>query len=106
MRVDADGLAIPEDAWRKPPRLIQATPTHQYPTGAVLSVARRLDLLERARRVLDHRGRLPRTAGALRDALAAHMDVEHDVLAASGLPTVRLPPCFPDTRIAEQSARA
>ena len=51
MRVDADGLAIPEDAWRKPPRLIQATPTHQYPTGAVLSVARRLDLLERARRV-------------------------------------------------------
>ena len=51
MRVDADGLAITEDAWRKPPRLIQATPTHQYPTGAVLSVARRLDLLERARRV-------------------------------------------------------
>ena len=59
MRVDADGLAITEDAWRKPPRLIQATPTHQYPTGAVLSVARRLDLLERApRRRLDHRGRL------------------------------------------------
>ncbi|MFX6163997.1 PLP-dependent aminotransferase family protein, partial [Acinetobacter baumannii] len=34
----------------RPPRLIQATPTHQYPTGAVLSLARRLDLLERARR--------------------------------------------------------
>ncbi|WAI82200.1 MULTISPECIES: PLP-dependent aminotransferase family protein [Achromobacter] len=51
MRVDADGIVIPEDAWRtQPPRLIQTTPTHQYPTGAVLSVARRLDLLERARR--------------------------------------------------------
>ncbi|WYX49493.1 PLP-dependent aminotransferase family protein [Achromobacter xylosoxidans] len=51
MRVDADGLAINEDDWlTRPPRLIQATPTHQYPTGAVLSLARRLDLLERARR--------------------------------------------------------
>jgi len=51
MRVDADGIVIPEDAWRtQPPRLIQTTPTHQYPTGAVLSVARMLDLLERARR--------------------------------------------------------
>ncbi|EFF75903.1 PLP-dependent aminotransferase family protein, partial [Achromobacter piechaudii] len=51
MRVDADGIVIPEEAWRThPPRLIQTTPTHQYPTGAVLSVARRLDLLERARR--------------------------------------------------------
>ncbi|HCQ49163.1 MAG TPA: DNA-binding protein [Achromobacter sp.] len=51
MRVDADGIVIPDDAWRThPPRLIQTTPTHQYPTGAVLSVARRLDLLERAGR--------------------------------------------------------
>ncbi|KAG1578740.1 hypothetical protein G6F46_015748 [Rhizopus delemar] len=51
MRVDADGMVIPEDAWQtRPPRLIQTTPSHQYPTGAVLSVARRLDLLERARR--------------------------------------------------------
>lgn len=50
MRVDADGIAISDDAWGKqPPRLIQTTPTHQYPTGAVLSLARRLDLLERAR---------------------------------------------------------
>ena len=34
------------------------------------------------------------------------MDVEHDVLGGhSGLHlTVRLPPCFPDTRIAEQRA--
>ena len=196
MRVDADGLAITEDAWRKPPRLIQATPTHQYPTGAVLSVARRLDLLERARRVggssrttmtansatrarthrrhaggccrtprcctwapsADHvpgaaagflvlppalaasatpsiiemlRGAPPAGAAdhgdlqgsqfsrhrdacgactakrqaALRDALAAHMDVDREVLGGhSGLHlTVRLPPCFPDTRIAEQA---
>ena len=201
MRVDADGLAITEDAWRKPPRLIQATPTHQYPTGAVLSVARRLDLLERARRVgawiieddydsefrhqgepiaamqgllpdapvlyvgtfsktmfpalrlgflvlppalaasatpsiiemlrgghrleqltmatfiengqfSRHLGRMRRLyrerQAALRDALAAHMDVDHEVLGGhSGLHlTVRLPPCFPDTRIAEQRARA
>ncbi|MFG0228540.1 PLP-dependent aminotransferase family protein [Achromobacter sp. 413638] len=201
MRVDADGLVIPEDAWRKPPRLIQATPTHQYPTGAVLSVARRLDLLERARRVgawiieddydsefrhqgepiaamqgllpdapvlyvgtfsktmfpalrlgflvlppalaasatpsiiemlrgghrleqltmaafiengqfSRHLGRMRRLyrerQAALRDALAAHMDVEHDVLGGhSGLHlTVRLPPCFPDTRIAEQARAA
>uniref|UniRef100_UPI0028A8BA93 aminotransferase-like domain-containing protein n=1 Tax=Achromobacter animicus TaxID=1389935 RepID=UPI0028A8BA93 len=51
MRVDADGIVIPESAWtRQPPRLIQTTPSHQYPTGAVLSLTRRLDLLERARR--------------------------------------------------------
>ncbi|MFD4838856.1 PLP-dependent aminotransferase family protein [Achromobacter sp. NPDC058515] len=51
MRVDADGIVIPEHAWAtQPPRLIQTTPTHQYPTGAVLSLTRRLDLLERARR--------------------------------------------------------
>ncbi|GAA0741617.1 PLP-dependent aminotransferase family protein [Ideonella azotifigens] len=49
MRVDAQGLQVPTQAWREaPPRLIQATPAHQYPTGAVLSVARRLDLLQRA----------------------------------------------------------
>ena len=36
------------------------------------------------------------------------MDVEHDVLGGhSGLHlTVRLPPCFPDTRIAEQARAA
>lgn len=51
MRVDADGIVIPESAWTsQPPRLIQTTPSHQYPTGAVLSLTRRLDLLERARR--------------------------------------------------------
>ncbi|CAB3921932.1 HTH-type transcriptional regulatory protein GabR [Achromobacter anxifer] len=50
MRVDADGIVIPESAWReRPPRLIQTTPSHQYPTGAVLSLPRRLGLIERAR---------------------------------------------------------
>ena len=58
-----------------------------------------------------HLGRMRRLyrerQAALRDALAAHMDVEHDVLGGhSGLHlTVRLPPCFPDTRIAEQARR-
>lgn len=50
MRVDADGIVIPDSAWTQPPRLIQTTPSHQYPTGAVLSLSRRLDMLERARR--------------------------------------------------------
>jgi len=50
VRVDAQGLAAPDSLWRtRPPRLIYATPSHQYPTGAVLAAARRLDLLERAR---------------------------------------------------------
>ncbi len=49
MRVDADGIVIPENAWHeRPPRLIQTTPSHQYPTGAVLSLPRRLALIERA----------------------------------------------------------
>src|SRR5260370_38503676 len=48
---DALPISIAPGLWDShPPRLIQITPSHQYPTGAVLSVARRLDLLERARR--------------------------------------------------------
>src|SRR5690606_36408790 len=51
VRVDAQGLAAPAALWRaRPPRLIYTTPSHQYPTGAVLSAARRLELLEHARR--------------------------------------------------------
>lgn len=51
-RVDSDGIAIAPQAWaEQAPRLIQTTPSHQYPTGAVLSVARRLDLIEQARRI-------------------------------------------------------
>lgn len=51
VRVDAAGLLAPPQAWRDaPPRLIYVTPSHQYPTGAVLPVTRRLALIEQARR--------------------------------------------------------
>ncbi|MCZ8408052.1 PLP-dependent aminotransferase family protein [Achromobacter dolens] len=201
MRVDADGVAITDEDWRtRPPRLIQTTPTHQYPTGAVLSLARRLDLLERARRAgawiieddydsefrhqgepiaamqgllpdapvlyvgtfsktmfpalrlgflvlpqsiagpampsitemlrgghrleqltmaafIDngqfsrHLGRMRRLyrdrQAALRDALARHLGIDHEVLGGhSGLHlTVRLPPDVPDRAIVEQARR-
>jgi GntR family transcriptional regulator/MocR family aminotransferase len=47
--VDGNGLRcalLPE----KPPRLVCVTPSHQFPTGALLSLPRRLELLEYARR--------------------------------------------------------
>ncbi|OFA08582.1 HTH-type transcriptional regulatory protein GabR [Janthinobacterium sp. HH107] len=48
--VDIDGIAPTDADWRDtPPRLIYTTPSHQYPTGSVLSPARRMALLERAR---------------------------------------------------------
>ncbi|MGI4860960.1 MAG: PLP-dependent aminotransferase family protein [Janthinobacterium lividum] len=51
VRVDGDGLNVPDAAWEtQPPRLIYTTPSHQYPTGAVLTVARRLALIEKAQR--------------------------------------------------------
>lgn len=47
--VDASGLAVPQGAWAaQPPRLVYTSPSHQYPTGAVLSAARRLALMEQA----------------------------------------------------------
>jgi len=50
VRVDTEGLAAPTPLWNShTPRLIYTSPSHQYPTGAVLSAARRLALLERAR---------------------------------------------------------
>jgi GntR family transcriptional regulator/MocR family aminotransferase len=49
MPVDHEGVVIDPRAWRWPPRLIHVTPSHQYPTGAVLSLARRLALIARAR---------------------------------------------------------
>ena len=49
--VDREGLCATEQDWAlHPPRLIYVTPSHQYPTGAVLSAARRLQLMEQARR--------------------------------------------------------
>ena len=51
MRVDAEGLCVSERDWRKhPPRLVYTTPSHQYPVGSVLSIARRLELIAQARR--------------------------------------------------------
>lgn len=47
--VDEQGLAPEPDLWRDAsPRLIYTTPSHQYPTGAVMSVARRLALIAAA----------------------------------------------------------
>ena len=47
--IDAQGLAPPPGAWRRtPPRLVYTTPSHQYPLGVALGLARRLELLDRA----------------------------------------------------------
>ena len=51
MRVDENGLRVPEQAWTThTPRLVYTSPSHQYPTGAVLTAARRLDLIANAQR--------------------------------------------------------
>ena len=48
--VDADGIAPPDDWWHtKTLRLVYTTPSHQYPLGSVLTLPRRLSLIERAR---------------------------------------------------------
>lgn len=48
--VDAAGMAAREADWREaPPRLVYLTPSHQYPLGCVLSLERRLALIEHAR---------------------------------------------------------
>ncbi|MDM0088727.1 MULTISPECIES: PLP-dependent aminotransferase family protein [unclassified Variovorax] len=50
LRVDAEGLQARERDWQQhPPRLVYTSPSHQYPGGAVLSIARRLELIARAR---------------------------------------------------------
>ena len=45
VRVDAQGMAPSEADKHRAPRLIYTTPSHQYPTGAVMSLARRQQLL-------------------------------------------------------------
>ena len=48
--VDADGMAPGAAQWQETrPKLIYVTPSHQYPLGSVLSLERRLQLLEGAR---------------------------------------------------------
>lgn len=50
--VDLDGLAPQESDWQQhPPKLIYITPSHQYPLGSVLSLARRLQLLANVKAV-------------------------------------------------------
>lgn len=50
VRVDADGMAPAPGDEAQSPRLIYVTPSHQYPTGAVMSLARRQQLLSTAAR--------------------------------------------------------
>ncbi len=44
--VDNDGMALEPADLATNPRLIYVTPSHQYPTGAVMSLARRRELLD------------------------------------------------------------
>ena len=47
---DADGIAPQASDWRRHrPRLIYTTPSHQYPTGSVLALERRIALIGHAR---------------------------------------------------------
>jgi GntR family transcriptional regulator/MocR family aminotransferase len=48
--VDSEGMAPRSSDWEQAPRLVFVTPSHQYPLGSVMSLRRRLDLLEQARR--------------------------------------------------------
>lgn len=50
MRIDSEGFKFSQQAWlNDPPRLIHLTPSHQYPTGGVLPITRRLALIKQAR---------------------------------------------------------
>ena len=46
--VDAEGMAPTPEQLREPPRLMFVSPSHQYPTGALMSHSRRHQLLEYA----------------------------------------------------------
>ena len=47
--VDAEGMVPPDTSQETPAKLIFVTPSHQYPLGSVMSLRRRLALLDRAR---------------------------------------------------------
>lgn len=50
IKVDADGIAPSASDWlRHPPKLIYVTPSHQYPIGSVLGLARRIALITQAK---------------------------------------------------------
>lgn len=49
--VDADGIAPSKKDWEKfTPKLIYTTPSHQFPLGSVMSIERRLALIESAKK--------------------------------------------------------
>jgi GntR family transcriptional regulator / MocR family aminotransferase len=48
--VDEEGVSVPDARRHNPPLLMYTTPAHQFPLGAALTVARRLALLDFARR--------------------------------------------------------
>jgi GntR family transcriptional regulator/MocR family aminotransferase len=49
IKVDAEGVAPSAGDWlRQLPKLIYVTPSHQYPTGSILSLARRISLIRQA----------------------------------------------------------
>ena len=58
IRLDEHGMTV--GARKDAPRLIFVTPSHQYPTGRLMPIGRRLELLRYAEAVgrLHHRGRL------------------------------------------------
>ena len=49
LRVDDEGISLEAAGHSPPPRLIVVTPSHQYPLGMVMSLARRRVLLDYAR---------------------------------------------------------
>ena len=49
--LDEKGLAPATEDWSEPPRLIFTSPSSQYPTGTVMALDRRLELLENAHQV-------------------------------------------------------
>lgn len=52
INVDEEGIAPhPHDWTRNRPKLIYVTPSHQYPTGSVLTLERRLSLIAQAQQV-------------------------------------------------------
>ena len=74
--VDFDGL-IPDELPQRPTALLYVTPSHQYPTGHTLSLARRHVIVAWARRygcyiLEDDRDGDPRYDGSPLQAIAAH----------------------------------
>ena len=89
--VDRDGLdpaALPARA-----RLAFVTPSHQFPTGAILSLARRQALLAvgRARRRADRRGRLRRRVPLRRPAASSRCRASTRAAASSTSARSRAP---------------